>query len=66
MFRFKRYYETLLAEALARFGWEKLVTRPIGDSDRAPVAKLLVKRYGGTKTDAQCSTKKSHFAALVS
>ena len=44
MFRFKRYDEALLAETLARFGWEKLVARPIGDSDRAPVAMLLVKQ----------------------
>ena len=44
MFRFKRYDEVLLAETLARFGWEKLVARPIGESDRAPVAMLLVKR----------------------
>ena len=44
MFRFKRYDETLLAETLARFGWQKLVALPIGDSDRAPVAMLLVKR----------------------
>ena len=44
MFRFKRYDETLLAETLARFGWVKLVARPIGDSARAPVAMLLVKR----------------------
>jgi len=43
MFRFKRYDEALLAETLARFGWEKLVARPIGDSNRAPVAMLLVK-----------------------
>ena len=44
MFRFKRYDEALLAESLARFGWEKLVALPIGESDRAPVAMLLVKR----------------------
>ena len=44
MFRFKRYDEALLAESLARFGWEKLVSLPIGESDRAPVAMLLVKR----------------------
>ncbi len=44
MFRFKRYDEALLAETLARFGWEKLVALPIGESDRAPVAMLLVKR----------------------
>ena len=44
MFRFKRYDEALLAESLARFGWEKLVALPIGASDRAPVAMLLVKR----------------------
>ena len=44
MFRFKRYDEALLAESLARFGWEKLVSLPIGESDRAPVARLLVKR----------------------
>jgi hypothetical protein len=42
MFRFKRYDEALLAESLARFGWEKLVALPIGESDRAPVAMLLV------------------------
>ena len=46
MFRFKRYDEALLAESLARFGWEKLVALPIGESDRAPVAMLLVKRDG--------------------
>ncbi len=44
MFRFKRYDGALLAESLARFGWEKLVALPIGESDRAPVAMLLVKR----------------------
>ena len=44
MFRFKRYDEGLLAESLARFGWEKLVCLPIGESDRAPMAMLLVKR----------------------
>ena len=44
MFRFKRYDEALLAETLARFGWEKLVSLPIGESERAPVAMLLVKR----------------------
>jgi transcriptional regulator with XRE-family HTH domain len=44
MFRFKRYDEALLAESLARFGWEKLISLPIGESDRAPVAMLLVKR----------------------
>ena len=44
MFRFKRYDEALLAESLARFGWEKLVALPIGESERAPVAMLLVKR----------------------
>ncbi len=33
MFRFKRYDETLLAESLARFGWEKLVALPFGESD---------------------------------
>ena len=44
MFRFKRYDEALLAETLARFGWEKLMALPIGESDRAPVAMLLVKR----------------------
>ena len=43
MLRFKRYDETLLAETLARFGWEKLIALPIADSDRAPVAMLLVK-----------------------
>ena len=43
MFRFKRYDEALLAETLARFGWVKLVALPIGESDRAPVAMLLVK-----------------------
>ena len=46
MFRFKRYDEDLLAETLARFGWEKLVSLPIGESERAPVAMLLVKRDG--------------------
>ncbi len=46
MFRFKRYDEALLAESLARFGWEKLVSLPIGESERAPVAMLLVKRDG--------------------
>ena len=44
MFRFKRYDEGLLTESLARFGWEKLVCLPIGESDRAPMAMLLVKR----------------------
>jgi transcriptional regulator with XRE-family HTH domain len=44
MFRFKRYDEALLTESLARFGWEKLVALPIGESERAPVAMLLVKR----------------------
>ncbi len=44
MFRFKRYDEALLAESLTRFGWEKLVCLPIGESDRAPMAMLLVKR----------------------
>ena len=44
MFRFKRYDEALLAESLARFGWEKVVSLPIGESDRAPMAMLLVKR----------------------
>ncbi len=44
MFRFKRYDEALLAESLARFGWEELVSLPIGESERAPVAMLLVKR----------------------
>ena len=44
MFRFKRYDEALLAESLARFGWEKLISLPIGESERAPVAMLLVKR----------------------
>jgi hypothetical protein len=44
MFRFKRYDEALLTESLARFGWEKLLSLPIGESDRAPVAMLLVKR----------------------
>ncbi len=44
MFRFKRYDEAQLAKTLARFGWEKLVALPIGESDRAPVAMLLVKR----------------------
>ena len=44
MFRFKRYDEGLLAESLACFGWEKLVCLPIGESDRAPMAMLLVKR----------------------
>ncbi len=43
-FRIKRHDEALLAEPLARFGWEKLVALPIGESDRAPVAMLLVKR----------------------
>ena len=43
MFRFKRYDEALLAESLSRFGWEKLITLPIGESERAPVAMLLVK-----------------------
>ena len=46
MFRFKRYDEGLLAESLARFGWEKRVSLPIGESERAPVAMLLVKRDG--------------------
>ena len=44
MFRFKRYDEALLAESLARCGWDKLVSLPIGESDRAPMAMLLVKR----------------------
>ena len=44
MFRFKRYDEALLTESLARFGWEKLLSLPVGESDRAPVAMLLVKR----------------------
>jgi len=44
MFRFKRYDEALLAESLARFGREKLIAPPMGESDRAPVAMLLVKR----------------------
>ena len=44
MFRFKRYDEALLAESLARFGWAKLVSLPVGESERAPVAMLLVKR----------------------
>ncbi len=47
MFRFKRYDEVLLAESLARFGWDKLVALPIGpigESNRAPVVMLLVKR----------------------
>ena len=44
MFRFKRYDEALLTESLARFGWEKIVCLPIGESDRAPMAMLLVKR----------------------
>jgi hypothetical protein len=46
MFRFKRYDEALLTESLTRFGWEKLVSLPIGESERAPVAMLLVKRDG--------------------
>jgi len=42
MLRFKRYDEALIAET--RFGWEKLVALPIVDSDRAPVAMLLMNR----------------------
>ena len=42
MFRFKRYDEGLLAESLARFGWRGLSVSPIGESDRAPMALLLV------------------------
>ena len=46
MFRFKRYDEALLAESLARFGWDKVVAPAIGDSDRATVAMLVVKQDG--------------------
>jgi len=40
--RFKRdaAAAALLAESIARFGWEKLVAQAIGDSDHAPVARL--------------------------
>ena len=44
MFRFKRYDEHQLAESLARFGWECLLSLPIGPQERAPIAMLLVKR----------------------
>ena len=44
MFRFKRYDEHQLAESLARFGWECLLSLPIGPQERAPLAMLLVKR----------------------
>ena len=44
MFRFKRYDEALLAETIARFGWDQLVSLPIGESDRAPVAMLLMRQ----------------------
>lgn len=44
MFRFKSYDERLLCETLARFGWECLLSLPIGPQDHAPLALLLQKR----------------------
>lgn len=42
MFRFK--HEALLAISQARFGWEKLICLPTGESDTEPMAMLLMKR----------------------
>lgn len=44
MFRVKSYDESKLTECLARFGWEGLLSLPIGPQDRAPLALLLQKR----------------------
>jgi hypothetical protein len=47
MFRFKRYDEALLAESLARFGWEKLVSsahRRVGPRAGGDVAGEAVAR----------------------
>ena len=44
MFRFKSYDEGLLIKTLSRFGWECLLSLPIGPQERAPIAMLLVKR----------------------
>ncbi len=52
-FRIKRHDEALLAEPLARFGWEKLVALPIGSSDRIgriPLCSEAVDKNSGDGT----------------
>jgi len=44
MSRAKSYDDALLVQSLARFGWECVLSLPIGPQERAPVAMLLVKR----------------------
>lgn len=44
MFRFKSYDEGLLIKTLSRFGWECLLSLPIGPQEHAPLALLLQKR----------------------
>ncbi len=44
MFRVRSYDDTELIKCLARFGWECLLSLPIGPQERAPLAMLLVKR----------------------
>ena len=51
MFRFKSYDEQKLVQSLARFGWECLLSLPIGPQDHAPLAMLLVKREEGWTGD---------------
>ena len=51
MFRFKSYDEPKLIQSLARFGWECLLSLPIGPQDHAPLAMLLVKREEGWTGD---------------
>ena len=43
MARIKSYDPQLLCDMLARFGWECLLSLPIGPQERAPLAMLLVK-----------------------
>ena len=47
MFRFKSYDEPKLVQSLARFGWECLLSLPIGPQEHAPLAMLLMKREEG-------------------
>ena len=44
MARIKSYDESLLCDTLSRFGWECLLSLPIGPQEHAPLALLLQKR----------------------
>jgi DNA-binding XRE family transcriptional regulator len=47
MFRFKSYDQAMLVQSLARFGWECLLSLPIGPQEHAPLAMLMMKREEG-------------------